>query len=93
MEQKNIEPLDYDQREILKTVEGYFMGTDFELVIETLSHATYHHLFTILKDYGADDNEGIYLAASETLHLTDVMSLLSKLYYYLSKHKEQSKKD
>ena len=68
---------------IVYTAAKYFRGTDFHLVLETLSTATYDRVYSILKDCSVDDNESAQRdVAGEAWHITGLMAFLAELYHW-----------
>ena len=76
---------------IADAVKKYFDGTDFHLVLSNLSDATSDRLYSILKDFGVDDETSIREVTSEVWHITEVMAFLAELYHWYMMIEKQSK--
>ena len=75
---------------IVDAVDKYFTGTDFHLVMGTLSSATSDRLQSFLTDCGVEDKSSILHACGEVWHITHCMAFLAELYHW-NALREQSK--
>ena len=73
---------DPDKMRIADAAISYLNSIDFHLVMETLSCAMYDRLFSVLKDYGAEDDDGIRFAVSQGWHITHLMAFIAELYHW-----------
>ena len=67
---------------VADAVAKYFKGTDFHLVLDTLSMATYNRVYSILKDCDVEEDSNKRDVAGEAWNITHLMTFLAELYHW-----------